>query len=96
MTAKTIAKLLVPYTLLVLLTIAAGATLWAAPAEPAPTATATAWQFASLKVPVDTPNQKLGSQILKMGRDGWELVSVENFDKDGTTTETAYYFKRPL
>ncbi len=53
------------------------------------------WQYASLKIPAGTSDKDLGKQILKLGDGGWELVSVQNFLKEGTTTETAFYFKRP-
>jgi hypothetical protein len=91
------AKLLPLGVLLALSVAAVGATLWAAPADPESNTSAatTQWEFAAMKVPVDKSTQEVGSQILKLGREGWELVSVENFVKDGTTTETAYYFKRP-
>jgi len=54
------------------------------------------WEFCSLKVSVNQPTGEVGRQILKAGREGWELVSVENFTADGTTTHTAYFFKRRL
>lgn len=37
---------------------------------------------------------ELSRQIVNLGSDGWELVSVENFEKNGTTISTAYFFKR--
>ena len=54
------------------------------------------WEFCSLKVSVNQSTGEVGRQILKAGREGWELVSVENFTADGTTTHTAYFFKRRL
>jgi hypothetical protein len=70
--------------------------LWAGyPPQDAPQAKVTRWQYASLKVPSGTSDNDLGKQILKLGDDGWELVSVQNFTKEGTTAQTAFYFKRP-
>ena len=39
---------------------------------------------------------ELSRQIVKLGEEGWELVSVANFSRDGTTRKTVYYFKRPF
>lgn len=40
-------------------------------------------------------DEALAAQIMKMGNEGWELVSVSTVVKDGTTTKTIFYFKRP-
>ena len=40
-------------------------------------------------------NPDTSRQIVQLGRDGWQLVSVEGVLKDGTTVQRVYYFKRP-
>jgi len=57
----------------------------------------TGWQHLSLTHTIgDTPKSELGKSINKLGREGWELVSVESITESGTTTKTVFYFKRPL
>ena len=58
---------------------------------------ATGWQHLSLTHTIgDTPKSELEKSINKLGREGWELVSVENITESGTTTKTVFYFKKPL
>jgi hypothetical protein len=58
---------------------------------------ATAWQHLALTQTLgETPADDLARNINKLGREGWELVSVGNITKAGTTTKTVFYFKKPL
>ena len=58
---------------------------------------AAGWQHLSLTSATgETTKSELGKNINKLGREGWELVSVENIIESGTTTKTVFYFKRPL
>lgn len=58
---------------------------------------AAGWQHLSLTSATgDTAKSELGKKINKLGREGWELVSVENIIESGTTTKTVFYFKKPL
>lgn len=41
-------------------------------------------------------NADVAREIVRLGKEGWELVSVANFAESGTTTKTVYYFKRRL
>ena len=73
--------------------------LWAQDAAKAEEAAAVKqWQHLALEH--DTAEKgnerELGAQINKLGREGWELVTVLNFSKDGSTNNTMYYFKRPM
>ena len=56
------------------------------------------WQHLALAHPADKDwdDRELAKQINKLGREGWEMFSVLNFDKGGTTSNTIYYFKKPL
>lgn len=56
------------------------------------------WQHLALPHPADGGfnSEGLAARINQFGRDGWELVSVANFEQDGTTRQTVYYFKKPL
>ena len=58
----------------------------------------TKWQYLALthELVRDVSSDGLGTRITKLGQDGWELVSVENFSESGTTTKTVFYFKRRL
>jgi hypothetical protein len=58
---------------------------------------AMAWQHLALTQTIgETPAEELARNINKLGREGWELVSVGNITKAGTTTKTVFYFKKPL
>jgi len=58
---------------------------------------ATRWQHLALTQTIgETPANELARSINKVGREGWELVSVESITKSGTTTKTVFYFKKPL
>lgn len=58
---------------------------------------AKAWQHLALTHALgETPKSELASSINKLGREGWELVSVANIAESGTTTKTVFYFKKPL
>jgi len=56
------------------------------------------WQYLAFKSKIesDSPTAEVGRTITKLGKDGWELVSVENHAESGTTTKTVFYFKRRL
>ena len=56
------------------------------------------WQYLALTHDLsrDVTERELGKRITKLGQEGWELVSVENFSKSGTTSKTVFYFKRRL
>jgi hypothetical protein len=56
-----------------------------------------AWQHLALtNVIGQTPTSELARNINKLGREGWEMVSVGNVIESGTTTKTIFYFKKPL
>ncbi len=55
------------------------------------------WQHLAMTNVIDeTPRSELARNINKLGREGWELVTVGNIIESGTTTKTIFYFKKPL
>jgi len=55
------------------------------------------WQHCALTHGIgETPQSELARSINKLGREGWELVSVANIAESGSTTKTVFYFKKPL
>jgi len=57
----------------------------------------TGWQHLAITNMIgETPKAELARNINKLGREGWEMVSVGNIIESGTTTKTIFYFKKPL
>lgn len=83
-----------------------GAILWfnaqAAPDDPtAPALNAaspkkTQWEHLALPRDASKPfaDPEFSRKINQIGDQGWELVNVLNFNTEGTTSRTVYYFKR--
>jgi hypothetical protein len=40
-------------------------------------------------------DKQFAKRINELGNSGWELCDVESLQKDGSTTERIYFFKRP-
>lgn len=40
-------------------------------------------------------DKELSMRIVRLGNEGWELVTVSSVVQDGTTVKTILYFKRP-
>lgn len=53
------------------------------------------WQHLAMETGRSTSDPTLAGKINKLGRDGWELVTVVPLNEDGTTRNLIYYFKRP-
>ncbi|MBL7140568.1 MAG: hypothetical protein ISS74_06630 [Planctomycetes bacterium] len=83
---------------------ATAAVLWAAggdgAAPPAPAAPVAPAQWEHLALQHEAArvigDADLSQRIRGLGREGWELVGVTNCAKDGTTTQSIFFFKRPL
>jgi hypothetical protein len=60
-------------------------------------ASGTGWQHLALTYKIgETPETDLAKEINKLGREGWEMVAVGDIIASGTTTQTVFYFKKPL
>lgn len=57
---------------------------------------ATTWEHLALTSDLrqDAADREVGPRINQLGRDGWQLVDVENIHEAGTTIKAIYYFKR--
>jgi hypothetical protein len=78
-------------------TIAAMQALAQSRSEDARKPSGTAWQHLALTYKIgETPKTDLAKEINKLGREGWEMVAVGNIIESGTTTQTVFYFKKPL
>lgn len=60
-------------------------------------AVAQGWEHLAMPVAADDAlgGPETSRKINQLGNDGWELVDVETFTKDGSTTKLVYFFKRP-
>jgi len=58
---------------------------------------ASSWEHLALTHTGSEPagGSETSGKIVALGSDGWELVSVETYVRDGTTTKTVFFFKRP-
>ncbi|MHC4399448.1 MAG: hypothetical protein ACYTG0_07200 [Planctomycetota bacterium] len=91
-------KLAIAVSVAICLVVVAAASLSAQKAEPdAPADAPTSWQHLALSSDTEkgvSGDPELNRRIIQLGREGWELVDVENVTRDGTTTKTVYFFKR--
>lgn len=73
------------------------ALVFLAAARPAATAQDQVQQWEHLALSHDDAGLggELSAQIVRLGKEGWELVGVTPIEKNGTTIKTRYYFKRP-
>ena len=66
-------------------------------AQTEPVAVAAQWEHLALtqdSAQVGS-DRDIARQIVKLGEQGWELVTVSPILDAGTTVKTVYYFKRP-
>jgi hypothetical protein len=64
-------------------------------AAPAVAKPAQPWEHLALTHQAGENQGELAAKINKLGKEGWELVSVTEIDRE-LIRRTTYYFKRPL
>ena len=92
------ARILLPCLVIVFCAVLAATVLAGDREKEGPKESVTKWQHLALthQVKGKAPNADLAKTIVRLGKEGWELVCVENFSESGTTAKTVFYFKRPL
>ncbi len=96
-TGKGKSRMLLPAIMIILCTIIAVQVLAQEANRDKKKPLTTGWQHLALtNVIGETAKSELARNINKLGREGWEMVSVGNIVESGTTTKTIFYFKKPL
>lgn len=74
-------------------------TLFAAdPGDKEPQSQPRKWQHLALQHEVSQGivTDELSKKIVRLGKEGWEMVTVASVTAGGTTAQLVYYFKKPL
>jgi len=75
------------------------ASLWAQDSDPGapPSNTPQAWEHLALEIQGDqvSGSRETAQKINRRGDQGWELVDVESFVRDGSATKIVCFFERP-
>ncbi|MFK7820467.1 MAG: hypothetical protein AB8G99_17230 [Planctomycetaceae bacterium] len=72
-------------------------TLWQIPTNAAPRRVNAVVKWEHLAMTTDGPKlstPEVSRKIIGLGNEGWQLVDVETYAENGTTTKAVYFFKR--
>lgn len=52
------------------------------------------WEYKTMSVDAELDDEQIDAQLTPLGKDGWELLSVNPMMDDGSTTFFMYTFRR--
>lgn len=85
------------YVLAIVVLIVVGFGLSAPAVQPPTPHTPQKWEHLAMTHQAATIDQtpELSAKIVQLGDEGWELVTVSGVIRQGETTQTIFFFKRP-